>query len=201
MESNMDFNDATGKQRSTDLIPANTVATVAMHVRGGNAGPGGWLKRSKDGRSEALDCEFTVIDGDFARRKFWGLLTLAGTTDGHGQMGETNRALLCAILESARGIMPKDMSEAAKQARQVESYGDFDGLCFIAKIGIKKGEPKPDGTGNYADKNVLLEAITPDHKQWYSVEQQPPFTKSNSSASTGPTSGGGQVVQRPAWSH
>ena len=67
----MDFNDATGKQRKTDLIPANTIAAVAMHVRSGNAGPGGWLKRAKDGRSEALDVEFTVIDGEFARRKFW----------------------------------------------------------------------------------------------------------------------------------
>ena len=187
----MDFNDATGKQRSTDLIPANTITTVAMHVISGNAGPGGWLTRSKDQRSEALKVEFTVIDGEFARRKFWGLLTLAGTTDGHGQMAETNRALLCAILESARNIMPKDMSEAAKQARQVESYGDFDGLCFVAKIGIKKGEPKPNGDGNYPDKNVLLEAITPDHKQWHSVERQPRFPKSS----------GGQIVQRPEWGH
>ena len=197
----MDFNDATGKQRSTDLIPANTIATVAMHVISGNAGPGGWLTRSKDQRSEALKVEFTVIDGEFAPRKFWGLLTLAGTTDGHGQMAETNRALLCAILESARNIMPKDMSEAAKQARQVESYGDFDGLCFVAKIGIKKGEPKPNGDGNYPDKNVLLETITPDHKQWHSVEQQPPFPKSSGAAAAPPASGGGQIVQRPEWGH
>ena len=55
----MDFNDATGKQRKTDLIPANTIAAVAMHVRSGNAGPGGWLKRAKDGRSEALDVVFS----------------------------------------------------------------------------------------------------------------------------------------------
>jgi hypothetical protein len=196
----MDFNDATGKQRSTDLTPANTIATVVMHVRAGNAGPGGWLKHSKDRRSEALDVEYTVVDGEFKGGKFYGLLTLSGTTDGHGQMAETNRALLCAILESARNIMPKDMSEAAKQARQVESYGDFDGLCFLAKIGIKKGEPKPNGDGNYPDKNVLLEAITPDHKQWHSVEQQPPFPKSSGAAAAPPASGGGQVVPRPQWS-
>jgi hypothetical protein len=197
----MDFNDATGKQRSTDLIPANTIATVAMHVRSGNAGPGGWLKRAKDGRSEALDVEFTVIDGEYARRKFWGLLTLAGTTDGHGQVAETNRALLCAILESARNIKPKDMSEAAQQARHVETYGDFDGICFIAKIGVKKGEPKPDGSGNYPDKNVLLEAITPDHKQWHSVEQQPPFSKPSGGSGPAPASSGGQIIQRPEWGH
>ena len=197
----MDFNDATGKQRKTDLIPANTIAAVAMHVRSGNAGPGGWLKRAKDGRSEALDVEFTVIDGEFARRKFWGLLTLAGTTDRHGQMAETNRALLCAILESARNIMPNDMSEAAQQARHVKSYGDFDGLPFVAKIGIKKGEAKPDGSGNYPDKNVLLEAITPDHKQWHTVEQQLPFPKPSGGVAAAPASGGGQVIQRPDWSH
>jgi hypothetical protein len=196
----MDFNDATGKQRSTDLIPANTIAPVAMHVRSGNAGPGGWLRRANDGRSEALDVEFTVTEGEFARRKFWSLLTLAGTTDGHGQMAETNRALLCAILESARGITPKDMSEAAQQARQVESYGEFDGLCFVAKIGIRKGEAKPDGSGNYPDKNVLLEAITHDHQQWHTVEQQPPFPKPSGGVAAAPASGG-QVIQRPDWSH
>jgi hypothetical protein len=197
----MDFNDATGKQRSTELIPAGTVATVEMHIRSGNAGPGGWFKRAKDGRSEALDCEFSVLDGDHARRKFWALLTMVGTTDGHGQMGEANRALLCTILESARGITPKDMSEAAKQARQVESYGVFDGLRFIAKIGIKRGEPRPDGSGNYPDRNVLLEAITPDHKQWHSVEQQPSFSKSSGGAASAAASGGGQGIPRPQWGH
>src|SRR5437870_4332538 len=61
----MDFNDATGKQRSLDLIPHGTIATVQIKVRPGTAGEGGWLKRSKDGNSEALDLELTVIGGPY----------------------------------------------------------------------------------------------------------------------------------------
>ena len=167
----MDFNDATGKQRSTELIPAGTVAAVEMHIRSGSAGPGGWFKRAKDGRSEALDCEFSVLDGDHARRKFWALLTMVGTTDGHGQMGEANRALLCTILESARGITPKDTSEAAKQARQVESYGDFDGLRFIAKIGVKRA----GGVYRIAKPIILnpSQAFVPDNRSAEIGARQP----------------------------
>ena len=57
-----DFNDA-DTQRNFDVIPDGTIATVRMKVRPGNAGEGGWLRRSKDGISEALDCEFVVLDG------------------------------------------------------------------------------------------------------------------------------------------
>lgn len=47
--------------------------------------------------------------------------------------------MLRSILESARGIKPDDGSEAAMNARRVDSYGDFDGLGFVAKIGFEKG--------------------------------------------------------------
>jgi len=40
-----------------------------MTVRPGNAGEGGLLRRSKDGNSVALDAEFTVLDGPYAKRK------------------------------------------------------------------------------------------------------------------------------------
>ena len=83
----LNLNDA-GPQRSFDLIPAGTIATVQMMIRPGGAGEGGWLKRSADGGSEALDCEFVVVDTDYAKRKIWMLLTLRGTTDGHAEAAE-----------------------------------------------------------------------------------------------------------------
>src|SRR5262245_56569481 len=110
----MDFNDAT-TQRVFDVIPAGTVLTLHMAVRPGNTGEGGLLRRSKDGNSEALDCEFTVVDGPYAKRKVWGLFTLVGTTPNHVTAAEISRSRLRAILESARGIRPDDTSEAAKQ--------------------------------------------------------------------------------------
>jgi hypothetical protein len=118
-ESNFfDFNDA-GEQRSVDVIPANTICGVQLTVRPGGAGDDGWLRRSKkDGASEALDCEFTVIDGEYAKRKIWALYTVHGTTPGHAEAAEISRKSLCAMLESARGVRPDDRSETAQKARQ-----------------------------------------------------------------------------------
>jgi hypothetical protein len=159
-----DFNNAQ-EQREGGLIPDGTVAAVHMTVRPGNAGEGGWLKRSKTGESQALDCEFTVVDGPHAKRKFWSLFTVEGTTEGHAKAGEISASRLRGILESARGIRPDDESETAKTARRVNSWGDFDGIRFVAKIGIEKGKE------GYKDKNTLEAAVTPDRKAWVKVEQ------------------------------
>jgi hypothetical protein len=192
----MDFNAFTGKQRSTDLIPNGTIVTLQIKLRPGGAGPGGWLKRSKNGDSEMLDCELTVMGGPYDKRKLWDLILISGTTDGQQQMAESNQAKFCAILESARGIRPSDTSAAASQARCTETYGDFNGLCFIGKIGVERGGARPEGGGNFPDKNRLLEAITPDNKSW----QQPPGATPGGATPSG-TGGtpGGAVIPRPSW--
>src|SRR5262245_11481552 len=129
----MDFNDS-GPQKNFDVIPDGTVATVRITIRPGNAGEGGWLRRSKAGDSEAIDAEFVVIDGSVAKRKFWTLLTIAGTTQGHEEAADISRRRIRAMLESARGIKPNDSSESARQARCINSYDELNGLTFMAKI-------------------------------------------------------------------
>jgi hypothetical protein len=185
-----DFNEAQ-PQRSFDLIPAGTIATLQLKIRSGQAGEDGWLRRSKDGASEGLDCEFTVVDGRFAKRKLWMLFTLAGTTEGHAQAAEISRAALRAILESARGIRPDDDSDAAKQARRLSSYGDLDGLRFVARIGVV---PAQNG---YKAKNSLDEVITPDRADWQRVEQA--AAKSASAAKPAAPATTPAKVARPQW--
>jgi hypothetical protein len=158
--TNYDFNDAE-TQRNFDVIPDGTVAAVRMKVRPGNIGEGGWLRRSKDGNSEALDCEFVALDGPFAKRKFWTLLTVAGTTPGHAEAAKISESKLRAILESARNIRPDDKSDSAKQARCIQSYGELNGLSFIVCIGV---EPPQNG---YKAKNRLDRVITPDEMAWH----------------------------------
>jgi hypothetical protein len=72
---------------------------------------------------------------------------------------------LRAILESARGVKPDDKSEPAQESRRVASYDDFNGLHFIARIGI---EPARNG---YKAKNTLAEVITPDRRDWHPIER------------------------------
>ncbi len=188
-----DFNNAS-EQRSGELIPEGTIAVVHLTVRPGNAGEGGWLKRSKAGDSMALDCEFTVVDGAHAKRKFWSLMTVEGTTEGHQKAADISGSRIRAILESVRGIRPDDESPTAKQGRQITSWGDLDGLRFPVKVGIEKGK---DG---YKDKNTLAEVITPDRKQWSKVEQ---VAKQQTMAPVGvvaqQVAAASQAAGKPSW--
>jgi hypothetical protein len=188
-----DYTDAP-EQRGNELIPADTVATVQLTIRPGGAGQGGLLVRSKDGLCEMLDMEFVVVDGPHAKRKLWERAIIKGTTDGHAKAAEISRGKLRAILESARGIKPNDTSKEAREARTAE-LGDFDGLRFIAKIGIEKGRPKNDGSSeNYADRNHIAAVITPDRRDWHAVEQVP--------RPAGSVAGDSAVVvpiSKPAW--
>ena len=139
-----DYSDAPPPQ--FELIPHGTIATVVLHIRAGNAGEDGMLKRSKDGSCEMLDCEFAVTDGPFKGRKFWENWILEGTTSGHAKSIGINRGTLKAILDSALGLKPDDLSPQARAARTV-SLRQFEGMTFIAKIGVEKGGLKKDSDG------------------------------------------------------
>lgn len=158
----MDFNDADNQQYG-ELIPAGTVCPVIMTIRPGGSGPEGWLTQSKTSDAEYLNCEFTVTEGPYAKRKLWTNMTWSGgkvDDKGRSKGGEITRSTLRAMLESARNINPDDMSEKAMAARRVNSFGEFDGLEFVLKVGIEKGQ------SGYADKNKVLSIITPDKKEY-----------------------------------
>lgn len=157
-----DFNDA-DQQRGGELIPDKTIAKLVMSIRPGGAGPGGWLTYSSTSDAEYISGEFTVLEGPFARRKLWqNFVITGGKTNDKGQSiaGEISRATLRAILESSRNINPSDMSPAACEKRRVQSFEEFDGMEFLARIGIQKGK---DG---YEDKNKISVVITPDKKEY-----------------------------------
>jgi hypothetical protein len=188
--SNFDFNTAS-EQR--DVIPANTVVTLQLTIRPGGAGDDGWLKRSADGNSEGLDCEFVVVDGPHAKRKIWQLFTLRGTTPGHAEAGEISRNTLRAILESARGIRPDDKSEAAQNARKVTGWADFNQLRFMARLGVRPPQ------GNFQAKNTILEVITPDRQNWAKPEQISAKSTNSTAPAAAPTTPPANAIARPQW--
>src|SRR6188768_1852971 len=97
----LDLNQAPVQTDKFDLIPDNTVVPVQLVIRPGNAGEGGWLKRSKAGDSMGIDAEFTVIEGKYTRKKFWTLFTISGDTEGQQKATEISISRLRAMLESA----------------------------------------------------------------------------------------------------
>jgi hypothetical protein len=185
-------------------IPDGTVATVQMRIRPGGVGEGNLLKRTASGEAEMLDCEFVIVDGEFVKRKFWDALILEGTTDGQKEMARTNRGRLKKILESARGIK-KDMPAEQARALYQADLKDFDNLVFIARVGLRKGEPKKDGSGNWPDKNFLAAAISPDSRDWRPVEQPLPFNGGGAAAAPASTAttdappAGAATIQPPKW--
>jgi hypothetical protein len=63
-------------------------------------------------------------------------------------------------------------------ARYKADYKDFDNMMFIARIGVRKGEPKDRNDPNsekWSDKNYLAGALGPESKDWHPIEQPPPF--------------------------
>jgi hypothetical protein len=149
----MNFNDAE-QQTEFGLIPNNTIAKARLTIKPGGDFSDSFLTRSKDGNSAYLNCEFVIMEGQFVRRKIFDKIGICGS-DVWVNMGKSR---IRAIIESAKNVNPKDMSEAAMAARKINSFGELDGLEMIIKIGIEN-----DRSGVYPDKNKVASIITPDN--------------------------------------
>jgi hypothetical protein len=152
----MNFNDAEA-QTEFGIIPNNTIAKARLTIKAGNDFSDPFLTRSKNGESTFLNCEFTIMEGQYVRRKIFDKIGISGS-DAWINMG---KARIRAILESAKNINPKDMSETAMATRKINSFEELDGLEMIIKIGIES-----DRGGVYPDKNRVLSIITPDHAMY-----------------------------------
>jgi hypothetical protein len=189
-----DYTDSTAPI-DMELIPEGLIATVQTRIRDGGGGEDGVLKRSKNGDSEFLDCEFILVDTKHAKMKFWQTLLLAGETDGQKQMIDKSRAILKAMLDSAYGIQPDDKSPEARAKRKKE-LREFDGIRFLVKIAIEKGKPKSAGSiETYKDRNVIGAIITPDKPEY-----RGPIEQSGSpSGGSSPPSAASAPIVKPAW--
>jgi hypothetical protein len=188
MANDLAFNDA-GKQRTFDVIPDNKLLPVQVTINAGNAGADGMLTSAADGKSEHLNITFTVIDGEYRKRKVFARLTVQGTTSGHAEAADITRRTIKAMLESARGFKPTDTSDAAKAARLISGYGDLDGLCCWVRVGVSPPN------GQYSAKNTIKEVITPEHKDWKQLDQIPPVA-APAPATPAPTAAS---IARPQW--
>jgi len=160
-----DFNDA---QSNTNLIPKGTQAKVRLTIRPGGfddasqGWTGGYATRGATG-AVYLNGEFTVTEGQYARRK---VFTLIGLYSPKGpDWANMGRSLLRGILNSARGISDKDNSPEAQARRRIAGFHELDGIEFVARIDIGQ-----DTNGD--DKNEIRSAITPDHRDYARIMGQ-----------------------------
>lgn len=197
-----DMNDAE-PQKSGELIPDGTFAKIAMTIRpGGTDGQSeidrGLLKASNAPGSDVLmvDAEFTVAEGPHVRRKFWQMFTVSGgKVDEHGvSIGwKISKGSFRAMIDSALGLDPSDMSEAAKSKRILRGLADLNGITFVAKI---KVEPSDDP--RYGDSNKLDRVVLPSEPEWRKVMDGEVLTPSPSTRAR-PKAPATTAPAAPAW--
>ena len=187
----IDFNSSEN-QSNFDLIPNGTLAKVRMSIKPGgyddqNQGwVGGYATRNENTGSIYLSCEFVILEGEYARRKVWGLIGLYSNKG--PEWGNMGRSFIKAILNSARGFLESDNSPAAQNARKINGIGDLDGIEFVAKITTKKDQ-------NEELRNEIRFAITPDNKDYKSVMGSITAPMAKTSVNQAPA----PVTDRPVW--
>jgi hypothetical protein len=163
----LDFNGV-DPAKPNEAIPDGTFAKVIMTIRpGGLDGESpidrGLLTASRAEGSDVvqLDCEFTILEGPFARRKFWRRFVVSGgKVDEQGvSIGwKITKSALRAILDSAHGLDAKDESPTAQGRRRIGGFYDLNNLTFIAKVAT-------DEEG----RSELDAAITRERPEWAKV--------------------------------
>lgn len=175
-----DYNSA-AEQSNFDPIPAGTLAKVRMTIKPGgyddhNQGwTGGYATQGQTG-AVYLNCEFVVLEGQYAKRKVWSLIGLHSPKG--PDYGNIGRSFVKGILNSARGVNPKDDSPNAQAARRINGLGDLDGMVFVARIGVRKDQ-------NGTNRNEINLAITPDHKDYAALMGGNPNMPVGSAAAPG----------------
>jgi hypothetical protein len=93
----MDLNSAEA-QTEFALIPNNTIAKARLTIKPGGDFSDPFLTRSKNRESTFLNCEFTIMEGQYVRRKIFDKIGITGS-DQWINMGKSR---IRAILESAK---------------------------------------------------------------------------------------------------
>lgn len=160
--------DTNPQNQEFSLIPNGSVVRAVVLVQQGDMelpefGHGSWFKKSQSTSAKWMNLEFTVIGGEFDRRKFWHSVFVDGDKIGPSGMPlakEIGLRTLKSIVESGRNIDPTDMSPQAQQNRNISNMMDLSGMEICAKVGIKKG------TNGYKDSNQLTAALTPNNSEF-----------------------------------
>lgn len=200
----LDFNDADAQRG--DLLPDGIFCPVKLTIRpGGDTKPGfeydgAIFRNSLKSDAVMLDCEFIVLPpSPHHGRKLWQMFGIAGGKvgeDGTSKAWNITKATIRAMIDSTLGLDPADMSDAAKAKRSLRGFRDLDGIEFVARIGIKRGDLTADG-GVYPDKNIIAHVVEPNEPQWAEVRAGRIPPPSPSSRPAAPTAA--PVQAKPAW--
>jgi len=154
-------------QEDRDLVPPGVYRLEATVVPG-DAGENGILTLAKNGRSLMLRLLCKVVGGDYAGYGIWDRITVGFDERDDPDLPPIDKLnnyrtsvrlglkKLLAIVNSTYALLPNDDSDAAREKRELSSYGEVHGLKFWAQV-----DERP-GRGGYGPSNVIDYIITPD---------------------------------------
>jgi hypothetical protein len=160
----------------------------------------GLLKASQSSDARMLDCEFTVVEGPHARRKFWQSFTVAGgKLDEKGQSigWKISKSTFRAMVDSALGLDPRDETPATKAKRVLPGLKHLDGIVFAARIMVE-----PASNPQYRDQNRIANVVLPDEPQHTAVmrgETVPPEPVNAPPRKAASVVASGWQAPAPAW--
>ena len=201
-----DLNDAQPQMAPIgELIPDGTFAKVRLTIRPGGVNGAtpidtGLLKASQSSDARMLDCEFTVVEGQHARRKFWHSFTVAGgKLDEKGQSigWKISKSTFRAMVDSALGLDPRDETPTTKAKRVLPGLKHLDGIVFAARIMVE-----PASNPQYRDQNRIANVVLPDEPQHAAVmrgETVPPEPVNAPPRKAASGAAPGWQAPTPAW--
>ena len=190
----LDLNNITPDEGNDfSLIPHGTIARAILYIKPQIDGvtipdlaQDAIFRQSATSSAKWIECEFTIIGGQFDKRKVWHNLFFDGdkkNASGVSMSKEIGLRTLRGLVDSAKGLSPADMSPEANALRQIPSLDAINGMEFCIKIAVEKG------TNGYEDKNKMLAPIT--------INQEGYIGGGNASAPVQPTVQAQPQVQQP----
>ena len=190
----LDLNNITPDEGNDfSLIPHGTIARAILYIKPQMDGvtipdlaQDAIFRQSATSSAKWIECESTIIGGQFDKRKVWHNLFFDGdkkNASGVSMSKEIGLRTLRGLVDSAKGLSPADMSPEANALRQIPSLDAINGMEFCIKIAVEKG------TNGYEDKNKMLAPIT--------INQEGYIGGGNAPAPVQPTVQAQPQVQQP----
>ena len=166
--------------QSIGLIPDKTSSKAVVNVRG--------IKNSQNTGSRYLDCEFTLVGGEFNGRKVWSIV-MDPTFDGNSEEArKLGKKFLVRMLEAA-GLVTVGNEESYGRFPTIQDViNALNGQTVAIKVGIKKG------TDGHADKNSVTDYYSPNPESGYADK-----FKQVMSGSAGPSAQTPSIGGRPGF--
>lgn len=178
-----------------ELIPDGTIARAIITIKPNavtipELSNAPLFRASQSTSAKWLEVEYTIIGGQFDKRKFWHNHFFDGDArddNGVSKSKKIGLQWLKAVLESHKNISANDASPEAQAVRQLDAskggVASINGMSVCVKIGIEKSNDPM-----YADKNKVKVIMT-QGMDGYIPNGSAPATNTSSQPQTPPSGG------------